>query len=155
MLAVCIGILLGIPLVDLGMKYYVETHYDEETEIPMWNGRLFLRYVKNEGMACNLLEKKPALVRWLSLTAVIPLVGYAALVFIRRGRSVEKLSLSLMLGGAISNLYDRFIRKHVVDYLGFKTKWKKWTNLTYNLGDLAIFAGGFGIMFHALFGKRY
>lgn len=101
MLAACIGILFGIPLFDLGMKYYVETHYDEETEIPMWNGRLFLRHVKNEGMACNLLEKKPALVRWLSLIAAIPLAGYALFVFFRRGRSAEKLSLSLMLGGAI------------------------------------------------------
>ena len=154
MLAVCIEILLGIPLLDLGIKYYVETHYDKETEIPKWKGRIFLRYVQNEGMACNILEKKPMLVRWASLLAMIPLAGYALFIFAKRRRGVEKLSLSLILGGAISNLYDRFVRKYVVDYLGFKTKWKKWTNLTYNLGDLAIFAGGFGLVFHAFFGKK-
>ena len=35
------------------------------------------------------------------------------------------------------------MRGKVVDYLGFRTKWKKITKITYNLGDLAIFLGAF------------
>ena len=49
----------------------------------------------------------------------------------------------LFTGGAWSNIFDRIVRGKVVDYLGFRTKWKKITKITYNLGDLAIFLGAF------------
>ena len=46
-----------------------------------------------------------------------------------------------MLGGAVGNTYDRFKRGYVVDYLSLKTKNRKLSDITFNLSDLALFAG--------------
>ena len=43
-----------------------------------------------------------------------------------------------MVAGAWSNTFDRWFRGHVIDYVGFQTKWKKVTEITYNLGDLSL-----------------
>ena len=47
----------------------------------------------------------------------------------------------LFTGGAFSNIFDRFLRGKVIDYIGFQTRWPRLTRITYNLGDFAIFAG--------------
>ena len=53
MAAVCMGILLLIPLIDLAMKRYVEIHFSREEERLIWKNRVALRHVHNEGMALN------------------------------------------------------------------------------------------------------
>ena len=154
MAAVCMGLLLLIPLIDLAMKRYVENHFSREEERLIWKNRVALRHVHNEGMALNCLDRNPVLVRWLSLLVTIPMTIYYLILLCKRGRNFEKISLSLVLGGAISNLYDRFKRKYVVDYFGFQTKWKKLTDITYNLGDMAIFAGAFGMLICGIFRRK-
>ena len=47
----------------------------------------------------------------------------------------------LLTGGAFSNLYDRTMRGKVVDYLAFKSRWKRLSRLTFNLGDICIATG--------------
>lgn len=44
--------------------------------------------------------------------------------------------------GAWSNLADRYHKDKVVDYIGIKAEKKKLEQVTYNLGDFAIGAGG-------------
>ena len=47
-----------------------------------------------------------------------------------------------MAAGAWSNTFDRCVRGHVVDYIGFRSENKKISDVTYNLGDFFIAAGG-------------
>ena len=54
---------------------------------------------------------------------------------------MEKAGVALMLGGAVSNTYDRVKRRYVVDYLAIRTPHKKLTDITFNLADLAIVGG--------------
>ena len=49
--------------------------------------------------------------------------------------------MRLCTGGALSNIVDRLLRGHVIDYIGFQTRWEKLTRITFNLGDFAIAAG--------------
>lgn len=153
-LVLCIGILLLLPLVDLGLKGYIETHISKEQEIPVCKGRVLVRYVQNEGMALNFMEKHPRLVRWMSLLAVVPMGIYYVVLLGDKGKAAEKISLSLLLGGAISNLYDRFVRKYVVDYFGFRMKRKYFRDITYNFGDLGIFAGAVGLLLSTWFHRN-
>ncbi len=154
MIAVCMGILLLLPLVDLGIKYVIETRIVEKEEVPIWKGRILLRHVRNEGMALNVLERYPFLVKWMSALTVIPLAVYFVYLLSKKGRQVEKVSLSLVLGGAISNLYDRFVRRYVVDYFGFQSRWERVERITYNLGDMGIFAGTLGMVMAIFFRKN-
>jgi len=45
----------------------------------------------------------------------------------------------LVLGGALSNLYDRFVRNYVVDY--FTIEAGKLKKVIFNLGDIFVFIG--------------
>ncbi len=52
---------------------------------------------------------------------------------------LQKTGLAILLGGAVSNLYDRYVRRYVVDYFSFQFGWLK--KVVFNLGDLFVFAG--------------
>ena len=102
--------------------------------------KIELRKVHNYGMFLNLLEKNPKLVKLCSSFSV----GIIFLLAIKtwRGKGIlKKFGMSLLLGGGLSNAYDHIIRGYVVDYIGFKVKAKKFSDITYNLGDFAIFLG--------------
>ena len=58
----------------------------------------------------------------------------------------EKIGACLVLGGGISNLYDRLKRGYVVDY--FSIRFKKLKKIVFNLGDICIFLGA-GILLAA------
>ena len=47
-----------------------------------------------------------------------------------------------MAAGAWSNTFDRCARGHVVDYIGFRSENKRISDVTYNLGDFFLAAGG-------------
>lgn len=55
------------------------------------------------------------------------------------GKTVTKLGLALVIGGSLSNLYDRFVRRYVVDYFSFQFGVLK--KVVFNLGDLFVFFG--------------
>ena len=57
----------------------------------------------------------------------------------KRGRKFEKTALALVLAGGASNLFDRFFRGYVVDYLSLANS--KSEHLVFNLGDLFIALG--------------
>lgn len=102
--------------------------------------RAELRKVHNYGMAFNVLEKKPKLVKILSSVSV----GIIFLLSIKtwKGKGIlKKLGMSLVLGGGLSNAVDHVVRGYVVDYIGIKSGNKKVSDITYNLGDFAIFLG--------------
>ena len=101
-----------------------------------------LRRVSNKGMCLGLLSGQPETVRILSLaaSAAVTVSAGAALLF-RKG-FLKKAGSCLAAAGAWSNTADRFIRGHVVDYIGFRLKNKKLAALTYNLADFYIAAGG-------------
>ena len=52
-----------------------------------------------------------------------------------------RVGLSLLLGGAFSNTYDRLKRKYVVDYVSFGVKWKKLRQVVFNISDFCIITG--------------
>ena len=49
---------------------------------------------------------------------------------------------------------DLFKRGYVVDYLSLKTKNRKLSDITFNLSDLALFAGAVLTVWSSLFGKK-
>lgn len=139
---------------DLGIKWYVENHFTETDIRKAAGGRILLRKSYNSGMAMNLLENKPGFVKWLTAGLGVFLLVYELCLLAKDGRTVEKTGWALVLGGACSNLYDRFRRKYVVDYFSFRCRWKKIQNIVFNLGDLFIFIGSILVVFAQIFRKK-
>ena len=51
----------------------------------------------------------------------------------------EAIALSLILGGALGNLYDRVTLGYVVDFLDFH--WAGWHFAAFNVADMGISVG--------------
>lgn len=132
------GLVFGL---DVIVKQGIEETFYPGEERPLNAGKVLLRKQYNKGAMFNLLESRPDILKRISA-----LLGSAALLcdirLLRKPRHfVEKAGMMLFTGGAFSNIFDRFLRGKVIDYIGFQTRWPRLTKLTYNLGDFAIFAG--------------
>lgn len=143
MAAVALTFLIGILCVtDLHLKSYIETNFRKSEEKKIFGGRIIVRKVHNRGMAMNRGESHPKIVKLLSAVVTIVLAIYYLFLLRKKGDWLCKTGTALAIAGGVSNSYDRFVRKYVVDYFGFCTKWKKLEKITFNLGDLFIFLGG-------------
>ena len=56
-----------------------------------------------------------------------------------KSKTSEKIFFSLIIGGAIGNLYDRIIYKAVPDFIDFHVKEFHW--FTFNFADIFISLG--------------
>lgn len=142
MIAIYLGITALIVGIDLAVKHWVESHLDFQKDKKILKKCGILRRVHNKGMMLNLGEEHSRVVKDLSCVMTILLSGAQILLLGKKGYANEKLGLALVLGGAISNTYDRVKRGFVVDFFAFPFKNKKWASVTYNIGDFAIFLGG-------------
>ena len=139
---------------DLGIKKYTEENVRDGEERRIWKGKGIYRKVHNKGLMMNHLDCRPKLVKGMSAAALGILFFWEHLLWKEPGRKLAKLGTSLMLGGAVGNTYDRFKRGYVVDYLSLKTKNRKLSDITFNLSDLALFAGAILTVWSSLFGKK-
>ena len=65
---------------------------------------------------------------------------------------LTRIGLSLIIGGAISNVIDRFLYGAVIDFLDFYVGSYHWP--TFNIADSAICIGAFLICLKSVFLKR-
>ena len=141
MIMICILLIVLVAGIDLACKWYVDSKFKRGETLTFCKEKLTVRKVHNKGMMLNVLEKRPEIVKVCSFVAMLMALIYQMFLFTTQGRLREKIGVALISGGALSNTFDRIKRGYVVDYIGFHFKWKKAANVTYNLGDFAIFAG--------------
>jgi signal peptidase II len=102
---------------------------------------LTLRF--NEGAAFSFLAGAGGWQRWFftGLAAIVSvvLVVWITRIFRQKGNTLEALALTLILGGAVGNLYDRIMLGHVVDFLVFHYQEREWP--AFNIADSAICIG--------------
>lgn len=138
MILICIGIIVSVFTADLIIKNKVE----ESKNLPRTAGRfLLLKRYHNKGAMLNWGEKMPKLVAVLSVTLSLLALGILIFSFGSHGNNLLRIGLSLLLGGAFSNTYDRLRRKYVVDYVSFCVKYKPLAGIVYNISDFCIMIG--------------
>lgn len=141
MTAVWILILVGIFWGDFFLKNYIEKHVDEREERTVCRGKLLIRKHHNKGMMLNAGQRKRRLVAAVSLLFTIVLTVIFLVSLGHRGNHLLRLGLSLLLGGAFSNTYDRLRRGYVVDYVSFPVKWQGLRKVVFNCSDFCIMIG--------------
>lgn len=136
-----ISILIGLFALDLGIKGAIEAQ--EASLFPRklkgWGGKITLHKNHNPGFSFGFLKEKPALVKLIPFMVTSAFAGIFMWLLPQKGQKSEKFALAVLLGGAMSNLYDRFIRHYVVDY--FSIDVGKLKKVVFNLGDWFIFLG--------------
>lgn len=128
-------------VMDLLTKRWVELNltYGQQIMITEFFN-LVLTY--NAGAAFSFLSDASGWQRWfLSTIAVLVSVLIVYLLYKNTANRLFCFALSLILGGALGNLWDRIMLGHVVDFLDFHLNSYHWP--AFNLADSAIFCGAF------------
>jgi signal peptidase II len=113
--------------------------YQHVTVIP---GFFRLTHTENPGAAFSLFADSPS--HWkttllIAFSVVAMLVVAVMLWKLSRPLTTTGIALSLILGGAAGNLWDRVLHGRVVDFLLFYVKQYQWP--VFNLADSSIVVG--------------
>jgi signal peptidase II len=130
---------LAVVVADLATKAWISSAfaYGESREVtPFFN----LVLVHNKGAAFSFLADAGGWQRWF-FTIVTIVISAAIVAMLRRhhGSRLLAVSLALVLGGAIGNLYDRLTLGHVVDFVQLHARGYYWP--AFNVADSAISVG--------------
>ncbi len=141
-----LALIAAILILDLGIKDTIEKTEDDAfpKELDGAGGRVVLYKSHNPGLPFGRLARYPELVKQLPLAVAGSAAGIFWWILPRKGNKLQKLGLAFVLGGAASNLYDRFRRGYVVDYLNVRVK--KLQRVIFNLADVCILTGAFIFM---------
>lgn len=120
---------------------------------PIWP---FLNFtlLYNTGAAFSFLADAGGWQRWflIVLAVVVCSILLVWLVRLKPGQTWLATSLSLILGGAISNVIDRIIYGHVIDFIDFY--YQNWHWPAFNIADTAISIGAMMLLLEALKGEN-
>ena len=100
-----------------------------------------LTYVHNYGAAFSFLHDADGWQRWF-FTGIAAVVSVLILWWLKntpRAQTLLPVAYTLVLGGALGNVYDRLVHGYVIDFLDFYVGQWHWP--AFNLADSAIFLG--------------
>lgn len=117
---------------DFVAKTYLRSHF-AFTSTPVIKNIFHITVVFNEGAAFNILSGKTTFLIYAGIIFIL-----LFLLFLKNEKRTDTLfllSCGLIMGGALSNLYDRITLGYVVDYLDFRV----WP--VFNISDSCITIG--------------
>lgn len=137
---------------DQASKLWVVANFDlyeSKALLPSLN----FTYVHNTGAAFSFLSSAGGWQRWffvgIALVASITLT-----IWLSRLKLSERwmaVTLSLILGGAIGNLFDRISYGYVIDFID--VYYQAWHWPVFNIADCAISIGVVMMLFDTFFGQ--
>lgn len=137
----CLGFAAAICGGDLMIKDYVKENVAERSRKNLAGNRVILTKYFNRGAMLGAMADKPELLKGMTIFGVGSLTGALMMVGGKKGYFLQKAGLSMMLGGAGSNAYERIKYGKVTDYIRFNVGTEKFRSVVYNVGDFAVFAG--------------
>lgn len=146
---------LIVVLLDRWTKRFVAAHIAMYTHIQIIPGFFRITHTENTGAAFSLFADSPS--HWktaglISFSVVAMIVVSILLWRQSRALTLTGVALSLILGGAVGNLWDRVASGRVVDFLLFYVKQYQWP--VFNLADSAIVVGASLLVLEIVFGHR-
>ena len=147
-------IALLVIAVDRMTKIIIARRLSFHDSISVIPGFFRIIHTENPGAAFGIFADSPSpwKVALLIGFSVIALLIVSALLW-KNSHSLTStgIGLSLILGGAVGNLWDRLISRHVVDFLLFYIGPHQWP--AFNVADSAIVVGAGLLAIEILFTK--
>jgi signal peptidase II len=145
---------LAVILLDRVTKIAVARAMDLHASTTVIPGFFKLVHVRNRGAAFGIFNDHPAAWKtglliafsFLALAVVLGLLWKSARTF-----NASTVGLSLILGGAIGNLWDRITHGYVVDFLLVYYRQYEWP--AFNVADSCIVVGAILLAGDVVFGK--
>lgn len=111
-----------------------------------------LTHIRNRGAIFGFFSHSESRILFIFLTLVsLVALGLVIYYFFKTPSSQRfmKISLSVILAGALGNLIDRVFRGYVIDFLDFHIKTWHWPS--FNVADASITVGAFLLIFILVF----
>lgn len=144
--------LLAAALVALDqfVKLQVMTHIPVGEHVPFLPYLLDLTYVRNTGAAFSIFSEHTWILAGISLVMSV-LLGWCLWKGIPFQKPLGRLTVTLLLAGAVGNLIDRAFRGYVVDM--FNVLFMDFA--VFNVADICIVVGGFAAFaYYVLFASK-
>jgi signal peptidase II len=147
-------IALAIIVLDRVTKWTIARRLSLHESIPVIPGFFKIVHAENPGAAFGIFADSPS--EW----KVVMLIGFSLIALLivstllwKNSHSLSStgIGLSLILGGAIGNLWDRVVSRRVVDFFLFYIGQYQWP--AFNIADSAIVVGACLLVFEILFAK--
>jgi signal peptidase II len=147
-------IVVVVVVLDRWTKHLVAQRIRLYAHIQVIPGVFRLTHTENTGAAFSLFADSTA--PWkaglLIAFSVVALIVVSALLWKNHhAHIVTGVGLSLIMGGALGNLWDRLARGRVIDFLLLYVKQYQWP--VFNLADSAIVVGAGLLILEILFAK--
>jgi signal peptidase II len=133
--------------IDIVIKYAINSMDNKDLPRNIAN-KIEIDKFHNKGLPFGKLKENQRVVKYIPVFITSVLIGGLSFLLPQKGKKIKKLSLSLIIAGSLSNIFDRFTRGYVVDYIRIKVK--GLDKVIFNLGDIFIVLGS--LMMH--FGSK-
>ncbi len=135
---IVLTISLLIVILDQSSKFLVRSTMGLHDSIPVIKNFFHLTYVTNDGMAFGI--NFPGGIYIFTIASFLLTIFLLVYLWSERKTSLFlRISLALIIGGAIGNFIDRFIFKEVVDMFDFIFWGHHW--YIFNVADSAVTIG--------------
>ena len=124
-------------LLDQVIKFIVTKNLVLMEEIPVINNFFSIYYLKNTGAAFSIFGNKTLFLIIISIICLLFLKYY--IKKLKRVTPLTIISLGIMIGGIVGNLFDRLLYKAVIDYLSFT--FFNYSFPVFNVADIGITVG--------------
>lgn len=144
-----VGVTLAILVIDQLSKWIVVhlMNLKNVQAIDVLDPWLNLRMAWNQGVNFGLFSSDVDVMRWVLIAVAAVIVTWVTVWLARtRPGTLTQVAAGLLIGGALGNVIDRFAYGAVADFLNMSLP--GWRNpYSFNVADIAIFAGALGLVF--------
>ena len=147
---ICFLIVILIFSFDRISKIKIIDHQTKNNQIYI-NDFINFDLVWNTGIGFGFLSSNSSIV-YNFITAIICAIIIFIIYLIIKSSLIDKFFLSLVLGGALGNFYDRLTYHAVPDFIDIHYKGFHW--FTFNMADIFITAGIIMLLIKELFTKN-
>ena len=132
-------------LLDFSSKYFLINYYDLGSK-----GRVYITpfldfiLVLNPGISFGILSNGDDIQRWILSILSILVIFYLYYWSTKSSSKLMIMSLFIMIGGAIGNVFDRLVYGKVIDFISLHVFDYYW--YVFNIADIAIVLGGLMVL---------
>ena len=133
---------VAILALDRWTKWMIDTQLSLNQTISVIDGFFNITYVPNTGIAFGILNSVSSPAKTALLSAFAAGAAIGVVLYSLRNPANHRLfqvALSMILAGAVGNLYDRIRYGYVIDFLEFYIGDYRWPS--FNVADSAISTG--------------
>lgn len=130
-------------MMDQLSKFFVVSFLKGQSPYVLIDGFLSFYYIENRGAAFGILQNSQLLFSIITIVVLLGLMIYLIKNY-KSSSLATKISLTLIIAGAIGNFIDRLRLKYVIDFISFRMFGHDFA--VFNLADSFIVIGTIIVM---------